>query len=189
MPIYNIFSNALIIGSVFISGCAQEARNDTQNKTVEFETEISQETTNYLIAPNCDQLPTGTPCLETHIPNLCKVGYEKTDFCLMWPAARIENGKTQYFDGENLYNKDAQLDFELPISHKDYSGLANVIFKDVWPSACEMQANIGFLGYSEDGFPIVNSNQGPVELQAEYIFAGYEDARLVIDSNSREIIA
>ena len=189
MAICNLFSKVLIVGSVFISGCAQEARHDTQNKTVEIETETFLEMKTYLIAPNCDQLPTDTSCLQTFIPNFCKVGYEETDFCHMWPPLRIEDGKTQYFDGENLSTKDAQLDFELPISHKDYSGVANVIFKDVWPSPCETQVIIGFLGYSEDGFPIVNSNKGPVELQAKYIHIGYENARLVIDPVTREIIA
>ena len=189
MAFLNTYLKALIFGSIFVNACAQESQNDGQNKTVKFETEYVQERIEFLITANCNDFPSNSPCINTIIPNYCKGGYEEIDFCREWPDARIENGQTQYSDGQNLYSKGAQLDFELPISHINYSGTANVIFKDMWPSPCGMDALIGFLGYTQDGFPIINSDKGPVELQLEYIPVGYENARIVIDSKSRKIIA
>ncbi len=133
------------------------------------------------ILPNCDSAA-NTPCFNTHIPNHCPNGFEEIGFCRNWPSRQIIDGKT--FD-----NRNAQLDFEMPIELNNQRTHARIVFKNVFPSPCGNDALIGFHGYSEDGFPIISSERGALEVRHSDVSIGYQDARLVIDVNRKLIIA
>ncbi len=157
---------------VFVSSCVQPNPRTEKINSLE----------DLIIKSNCDGLPKNTPCFETHIPNQCENGFQDSGFCRVWSAAHIEGGKT--LDGQK-----AELEFEMTVRLGEQDFDSKVIFRSVHPTPCGMDARIGFLGYSDDGFPIVNSAKGPAELRNSDVHIGYKDARIVIDTINQKIVA
>ena len=55
-------------------------------------------------------------------------------------------------------------------------------------TACEKQAAIGYVGLSDGGFPLIETDQGVVEISSPLLKIGYSRARILVDVKSGEII-
>jgi len=117
-------------------------------------------------------------CMETYIPNICnKLSAEnivQPKFCQPW----------EYISPSY---KTANTSFVLPVASKHYSGSTR-IFGNTKGSPCEDQMTIAFLGFSAEGFPLILSNMGAIEIQSPFVQIGYENARVLVDVKEEKIV-
>lgn len=133
-----------------------------------------------IATPVCDA--SDETCLTVHAPDLCqqlKIDDKKCHSLSPWNA-RGDKLAPKPFEGA--------IDLDVRVKFEGGDAKEKTLRSYTTFGACGDPSLISYKGESPEGYPLIETDAGIVELIAPDLEIGYEGARLLIDANSGEVI-